>query len=64
MMPIPRHDYGLTLLRGGEWREIINSDAAIYGGSNMGNGGSVVADSEGRARITLPPLATLMLEAA
>jgi len=64
MTPIPRHDYGLTLSRGGEWREIINSDAAIYGGSNMGNGGSVVADSEGRARITLPPLATLMLEAA
>ncbi len=64
MTPVPRPNYPLRLSRGGEWREIINSDAAAYGGSNMGNGGLVTADADGLAHITLPPLATLMLEAA
>ena len=63
MMPIPRHGYGLRLSRGGTWREIINSDAAIYGGGNLGNDGIITADADGYATITLPPLSTLMLEA-
>jgi 1,4-alpha-glucan branching enzyme len=63
MTPVPRPDYGLKLPRGGRWREILNSDAAIYGGSNTGNGGVIEANGDGSARVTLPPLATLMLEA-
>ena len=64
MTPIPRHDYGLRLSRGGSWREIINSDAAIYGGSDMGNRGIITAADDGYASVTLPPLSTLMIEAA
>ena len=64
MTPMPRPDYRLRLSRGGKWREIINSDAAVYGGSNMGNNGHITADADGFAHVTLPPLATLMLEVA
>ncbi len=63
MTPTPHHEYGLTLSRGGGWREIINSDAALYGGSGLGNAGRVEAAADGYARLTLPPLSTIMLEA-
>ncbi len=63
MTPTPRRDYGLHLSRGGEWREIINSDALSYGGSGMGNSGKIVAHDDGYASVTLPPLSTIMLEA-
>jgi 1,4-alpha-glucan branching enzyme len=63
MTPEPRYDYGITLSHGGRWREILNSDAGIYGGSGVGNEGGIDADAGGCARITLPPLATIMLEA-
>jgi len=42
---------------------VLNSDAAAYGGTGKGNLGSVTAD-HGAAHITLPPLATIMLEYA
>jgi 1,4-alpha-glucan branching enzyme len=54
-------DYMLKLPHEGMWREILNSDAAIYGGSGKGNLGKVKARG-GAARLVLPPLATLMLE--
>jgi 1,4-alpha-glucan branching enzyme len=63
--PVPRKDYRLPLPQAGTWREIVNTDAAAYGGSGMGNGGSVEAGAEGKqavALVTLPPLATVMLE--
>ncbi|ATE65096.1 1,4-alpha-glucan branching protein GlgB [Rhizorhabdus dicambivorans] len=63
MTPVPRPGYGLKLSRGGRWREILNSDASDYGGSNMGNSGYVSAADDGYASVTLPPLATIMLEA-
>ncbi|TKB32237.1 MAG: hypothetical protein E5V67_22575, partial [Mesorhizobium sp.] len=53
------------LPKAGEWREIINTDAAEYGGSGMGNGGMIVASGEGggtSATMLLPPLSTIMLE--
>ena len=59
--PVPRHDYRLPLPHGGRWRERINSDAAHYGGSGLGNLGGVVAQ-DGAALVTLPPLATIWLE--
>jgi len=63
MTPVPREGYRMRLSQGGPWREIINSDAAVYGGSNIGNGGLIMADDGGHASVTLPPLSTLMLEA-
>lgn len=63
--PVPREDYHLPLPHAGRWREILNTDAADYGGSGKGNGGIVEAREEnGRtaATLLLPPLATLMLE--
>jgi 1,4-alpha-glucan branching enzyme len=54
---------------GGIWREIVNTDAQVYGGSGVGNGGHVVAtDSPSHGHpasllLTLPPLATLILQA-
>jgi len=44
--------YCLGMPLAGEWREIFNSDAGIYGGRNTGNGGRIVAD--GGARDGLP----------
>ena len=60
--PLLRHGYRMRLPSGGTWREILNSDAASYGGSNAGNMGMVTADEEGWANVTIPPFATLMLE--
>ncbi len=60
--PVLRHGYRMRLPSGGRWREILNSDAADYGGSGAGNMGMVMADETGWANITLPPFATLMLE--
>jgi 1,4-alpha-glucan branching enzyme len=73
MTPVPRPHHRLGLpwaeaQRGGAWREALNSDAALYGGSNLGNGGAPlpVADvpAQGHAHsiaLLLPPLATIVL---
>jgi 1,4-alpha-glucan branching enzyme len=50
--------------RSGRWREILNSDAAIYGGSNVGNAGLIAAADKGSGpelSLTIPPLAGLFL---
>ena len=66
--PVPRHNYRVGVPRGGRWRELLNSDAAVYGGSGMGNLGGVDAPTTspataGRRRcaLTLPPLAAVFL---
>jgi 1,4-alpha-glucan branching enzyme len=65
--PVPRSGYRVGVPRGGFWREILNSDASEYGGSGMGNGGGLVADStpsHGQhfsLNLTLPPLAVVFL---
>ena len=41
--PVPRDGYVLPLPRAGRWREVINTDAADYGGSGRGNMGGVTA---------------------
>jgi 1,4-alpha-glucan branching enzyme len=67
--PVPRYDYRLGVPVGGMWREIVNTDAQLYGGSGLGNGGQVQAadiPSHGHHAsllLTLPPLATLILRA-
>jgi 1,4-alpha-glucan branching enzyme len=65
--PVPRHDYEVGVPLAGAWREILNSDAADYGGSGVGNlGGVVAADRPWRhlaatARLSLPPLGCVYL---
>ena len=67
LSPVPRDAYRAGLPRGGTWRELLNSDARAYGGSGIGNLGSVIADAgpwKGRefsADVTLPPLAVVWL---
>jgi 1,4-alpha-glucan branching enzyme len=66
--PVPREGYRLGVPRGGHWRELLNSDAASYGGANIGNGGGVQADeiaAHGRpcsVELVLPPLAMVFLK--
>ena len=62
--PVPRAGYGLPLPHAGRWREILNTDAAAYGGSSVGNMGGVDANDGEHgigALVTLPPLATIWL---
>ena len=61
MTPVIRQAYRLPLPADGTWKEMVNSDASDYGGSGIGNLGAVTATA-GHAEITLPPLATIMLE--
>ncbi len=60
MTPTFHSHYRLPLPHDGVWREALNSDAAIYGGSGQGNLGQVIA-SHGAALVALPPLSALML---
>jgi 1,4-alpha-glucan branching enzyme len=61
MTPTLHRNYRLPLPHDGSWREVLNSDAEVYGGSGQGNLGRVTAQY-GAAQITVPPLATIMLE--
>ncbi len=66
--PIPRPNYLVGVPRGATWREILNSDASVYGGSGWGNLGgldSLPISVHGRPRalnLTLPPLSCVFLE--
>jgi 1,4-alpha-glucan branching enzyme len=68
--PVARIGYRLGVTRAGGWREIMNTDAGLYGGSNLGNGGWIQAedtpwgDYPASVSLTLPPLATVIFEAA
>ncbi len=44
--PVTRDNYRLGLPRAGRWREILNSDATVYGGGGLGNLGAIVARPE------------------
>jgi 1,4-alpha-glucan branching enzyme len=69
MTPVPRHNYRVGVPRPGFYREILNSDASLYGGGNIGNAGGVQSEPtpmHGRqhsVKITLPPLGMLVLKA-
>ena len=66
--PLVRHNYSVGVPQGGLWRELLNSDAGVYGGSGVGNFGAVEAapvPAQGRAHaltLTLPPLGCLLLK--
>ncbi|HTV49829.1 MAG TPA: 1,4-alpha-glucan branching protein GlgB [Steroidobacteraceae bacterium] len=65
--PVVRENYRVGVPRGGIWRERLNSDARLYGGSGQGNLGQVEASplaSHGRMHslnLLLPPLGALFL---
>jgi 1,4-alpha-glucan branching enzyme len=66
--PMTWHDYHVGVPTSGVWKEVLNSDAAIYGGSGMGNMGHKDALPEpfhGRPyslALTIPPLGILFLK--
>jgi 1,4-alpha-glucan branching enzyme len=66
--PVPRESYIIGVPAGGWYREVLNSDAAMYGGSNVGNGGGIMAE-EGETHgfgyslsLTVPPLGFVLLK--
>lgn len=65
--PVPRDSYRVGVPRGGFWREILNSDAPLYGGAGWGNmGGQEAAPVGAHGRLhslalTLPPLGAVFL---
>ena len=65
--PVPRYAYRLGVPQSGAWREAVNTDASVYGGSNVGNGGWAQAedvpshDFPASLLLTLPPLATIVM---
>jgi 1,4-alpha-glucan branching enzyme len=67
LTPVPRGAYRVGLPRPGRWREVLNSDAAIYGGGNVGNLGGVLTEDlkchnqSWSAELTLPPLGVVVL---
>ncbi len=68
LTPVVRHGHRIGLPHGGAWRERLNTDAGVYGGSNVGNHGRVLADHQPMhgqswsAAFTLPPLSVLWLQ--
>jgi 1,4-alpha-glucan branching enzyme len=58
-------DYRIKVPFSGNWREVLNSDSALYGGSNIGNEGAVTTLDRGAAvpevSLVVPPLATIFL---
>jgi len=66
--PVPRHNYRVGVPLAGFWREILNGDAAEYGGSGQGNIGGIntfPVKYHGRYQsinIVLPPLAAVFFQ--
>jgi 1,4-alpha-glucan branching enzyme len=65
--PVPRQGYRVGLPEAGRYREILNTDAAHYGGGNIGNAGWVSStpvpwnDRPDSTLVNLPPLAAVFL---
>ncbi|MEK7307759.1 MAG: 1,4-alpha-glucan branching protein GlgB, partial [Nitrospirota bacterium] len=68
LTPVPRYGYRIGVPSGGYWKEILNSDSEIYGGSGLGNFGGQEASpvsAHGRDHslyLTLPPLSVLFFK--
>ena len=66
--PVPREAYRIGVPFAGTWGEVLNSDAALYAGSNYGNGGGVHTHADAShgqpfsVALNLPPLGVLILE--
>jgi 1,4-alpha-glucan branching enzyme len=66
--PIPREGYRIGVPEAGYYREVLNSDSEVYGGSNMGNAGGIHAEPtpwqgfEWSIELTAPPLACVVFQ--
>jgi 1,4-alpha-glucan branching enzyme len=66
--PVPRGDYRIGVPEPGYYREILNSDSNLFGGSNCGNGGGVRSEPvpahgfDQSICLTVPPLGSLFLK--
>jgi 1,4-alpha-glucan branching enzyme len=66
--PVPRPAYRIGVPESGWYRELLNSDAAMYGGSNMGNGGGVTTEAvpahgfDQSLQLIVPPLGFVLLK--
>jgi len=66
--PVPRHGYRLGVPEGGFWREILNSDADVYGGGGQGNLGGVESEPTpwhgmpNQLTVSIPPLGAVFFE--
>jgi 1,4-alpha-glucan branching enzyme len=66
--PVPRFNYRVGVPEAGVWHEALNSDAAVFGGSGLGNLGAASSSAvswNGRPHsisITLPPLSALFFK--
>jgi len=66
--PVPRRNYQIGVAEPGYYREVLNTDAETYGGSNTGNGGGVQtknvpwAGQPHSLSLALPPLGVLVLK--
>ncbi len=66
--PVPRLEYRIGVPDAGWYAEVLNSDAAVYGGGNVGNGGGVATEPvaahgfDQSLRLTVPPLGCLLLK--
>jgi len=66
--PVPRLGYRVGVPRQGYWRELLNSNAAIYGGTDQGNNGGMMSEPiachghENSLLLDLPPLAMVVFK--
>ncbi|QQG66676.1 1,4-alpha-glucan branching protein GlgB [Desulfobulbus oligotrophicus] len=66
--PVVRENYCIGVPVAGRYRELINSDLDVYGGSNISNGPAIMTQPvashtfDHTLSLTLPPLATLILQ--
>ena len=66
--PVPRPGYRVGVPEAGWYRELLNSDGALYGGSNMGNRGGVGAEPvpmhgyDHSISLVVPPLAFVLFK--
>jgi 1,4-alpha-glucan branching enzyme len=66
--PVPRENYAVGVGVDGFWREVLNSDSSLYGGSGMGNMGQVRAEPipvhglPYSLNLVLPPLGVLYFQ--
>ena len=56
--PVPHENYQLPFPSAGIWREVLNTDAAVFGGSGVSNEQIIVGASQ-IASVRIPPLATV-----
>ncbi len=66
--PVPRHEYRIGVPRFGHYQEILNTDAGMYGGGNVGNLGGKAAEQipahnfQDSVCLSLPPLGAVWLK--